>query len=180
MDFPKYLLQNGRITYPSNLIFSFNFMFMRCPKIDWEEGDEYPDFSKIRSKQSFNWSAFSIPLWARFTDKMEYRAGYGVIGYKVRTIRKANSVNPILENGLFNIKHQPIETNYSHCELFTTKELGRKEGRDLRMTFKHNCIRPILPSMNRSKIHIFYDYMMMYSHRSILKLGNFRNNLITY
>jgi hypothetical protein len=174
MNFPKCLLHKGRITYPSTLIFSFNFMFMRCPRSDWEEGDDYPEFSKIKPEQSFNWSVFSLPLWARFTDMMEYKDGYGVIGYKVKTIREPNKINQRFERNLLSLNHKPIENNYSHCELFTNKKLEKKDRRDLRMTFKHNCIRPILPSMDRSKIQLLYDYMRMYSHRAILKIGNFQ------
>ena len=145
MDFPNCLVHNGRKIYPSALILSFNFMFARCPMTDWVEGEDFPDFEKIKSNQSFNWSAFSIPIWARFTNLRVYKSDYGIIGYNVRTIRKTGTLNPKFENDTFKLEHKPIENNYSHCELVQLKAVAKKDKRELRMTFKHNCITPILP-----------------------------------
>ncbi len=170
MEFPKCLLHNDRKTYPPEFILSFNYMFARCPLCDWKEGEDYPDFARIRSSQSFNWSVFSIPEWTRFNDKKEYKANYGIIGYKVKTIRNTNLINAKFENGTFSLIHKPITNNYSHCELIQLKNVTPKDKREIRMTFKHNCIIPILPSTNRSIFQTFFDYLRMYLHRVPIKI----------
>ena len=167
MEHPECLLQKGRKVYSPHFILSFNYMFARCPRNDWESGEDYPNFGQIRSDQSFNWSVFSIPLWTRFTDAQEYRDGYGVIGYKVKTIRETHIINPVFENDTFNILHKPLLNNYSHCELAQLKEVTKKQKRDLRMTFKHKCIRPLYPLKDRSKTQLMFDYSRMYLHRFV-------------
>ncbi len=172
MDFPSSLLHKGRRLYSSQHILSFNYMFARCPPSDWDEGDEFPDFNRIKidQNQSFNWSAFSIPIWARFTDLQEYKNGYGVIGYKVGTIRKTNKINPRFDNHIFDLCHKPLTHNYSHCELTLLKPIEKRDRREIRMTFRHRCIRPLLPSKERSKVRQPIDYLRMYSHRIILNI----------
>lgn len=169
MKFPNSLLQKSRRTYPSNLILSFNYMFARCPNIDWQEGEEFPDFNAIKLDQSFNWSVFSTPSWARFNDNKEYREGYGVIGIKVDTIRNSGKFNPKFNSSLLNLIHDPLEYNYSHCVLIPPpKNLGKVERRELRMTFKHNCMPSILPLKQRSKVDMCFDYLRMFAHRFAL------------
>ncbi len=142
-------------------------MFARCSGTEWHAGEDYPDFAHIRSSQSFNWSVFSIPIWTRFTDTKEYRKGYGVIGYKVDTIRGTHLINHIFENNTFDLCHKPIENNYSHCELSQLKTVPQKLKREIRMTFKHNCIRSIYPLKDPTSTQIFLDFVRMYFHRSI-------------
>lgn len=146
-------------------------MFARCPGTEWHEGEDYPDFAYIRSRQSFNWSVFSIPIWTRFTDTKEYRKCYGVIGYKVDTIRGTHLINPIFENNTFDLCHKPIENNYSHCELSQLKTVPHKLKREIRMTFKHNCIRSIYPSKDPTRTQLFLDVVRMYFHRFNFKLN---------
>ncbi len=181
MKFPNSLLYKGRRIYPSNFILSFNYMFVRCPHSEWKEGDDFPDFNQIKLNHSFNWSVFSIPLWAKFNDKKEYRDNYGVIGYKVATIRNTHKINPRFDPKILDINHKPIEFNYSHCELFPNRIIEKKDKREIRMTFKHKCIRPIFPSSKRTRFYQVADFLRMYSHRFILRCYismMFRHNII--
>lgn len=180
MKFPKYLIHNGRQTYSSNLILSYNFMYARFPLAEWKEGDAFPDFARIRSAQSFNWSSFSIPEWTRFNDKKEYKSGYGVIGYSVKTIKKTNLINPKFDNNTFSLIHKPITFNYSHCELVQLKEVTKKNKREIRMTFKHKCIIPIPPGKNRSRLQTLLDYLKMYSHRLHIKFLSLKSKFSNF
>ena len=114
------------------------------PNIQWKPEADYPEFNQIKADQSFNWSAFSIPIWTRFNDKMEFLKDYGIIGIKVETIYRSSrkfiqNVNPILF-------HKLLETNYSHCEMNPEcVPKNKKKRREFRMMFKHNAIVYLKP-----------------------------------
>jgi hypothetical protein len=134
MVFPECLLQGTRKKLPENRISNINLMYARHkPGSEWKDGDEYPDFSKIKSDQSFNWSAYSIPFWVKFNPKREYLSDYGIIGYSVRIIRLCHQLAEGMENleGIYGLRHAPDLENYSHCELYQKKGCSfqkREEG----------------------------------------------------
>lgn len=170
MEFPKWLNWGDRKVFPKNKILLVHYMYARHkPGSDWKENDEYPDFSKIRSTQSFNWSAFSIPIWTRFNDKKEYYQDYGVIGYAVQTIRYPNQFDSKVPNGIFDIKHDPADSNYSHCELYESSDSSTKiEKRAYRMALVHKCSIELKPLSTKSNLQLFLDYVIMYWHRSLI------------
>jgi hypothetical protein len=173
MNFPKCLNWGGRKIFPEYKIISKHYMYARHkPGSDWKEEDEYPDFSKIRSTQSFNWSAFSIPIWTRFNDRKEYNADYGVIGYSVKTIRFTSKFDPQVADGIFEVKHKPDEFNYSHCELYEVSNLSNKtEKRAFRMALVHRCSKELRPYATKNTFDIWMDYIKMYWHRFLIFLS---------
>lgn len=166
MKFPRDLYKNNRRELSTSLILSPHYMYWRCsPTSDWTPDQPFPEFSRIKSDQSFNWSAFSTPDWARYNDKKEYRSNYGVIGCKVDSIKHTNLINERFEDNTFGLSHKPIEFNYSHCELYPKRNITPKDKREIRMTFKHNCKRPIMPNHDRKGISKIFDLILMYFHR---------------
>lgn len=99
-------------------IHSRNLMYARHPPKHWIKKENFPDVTKIRSTQSFYWSAFSIPYWARFNDKNEYKENNGVCAYSVYTIRNAHVFDKSLPENAYGLKHAPTQNRYSHCELY--------------------------------------------------------------
>ncbi len=172
MKFPKCLEQRNRKVIQEKFILFFNFMFARHkPYSQWLPDDEYPEFSQIRTDQSFNWSVFSTPIWTRFNNQKQYLRDYGVIGYKVRTIKCTSKYDNQFEDETLLLKHKPDKNNYSHCELYLNKEITRKQKRDLRYTLKNECIKSYKPLENPpSKRKIIYGYFVMYLHRLIFHI----------
>jgi hypothetical protein len=142
-------------------------MYARHPNTDWGTDQEFPLFEKISSNQSFNWSAYSIPTWARFTDQQEFRYNYGVAGYYVKTIREAHKLKQdVLENS-YGLKHDPNSNNYSHCVLYPDEipKNNKKLKRAYRATLKHKIKRSIYPNTDRKTILRYFDYFGMFIHR---------------
>lgn len=171
MKFPKQLIKKGRNIIPNNKIKSRNLMFARHkPGYDWNNKEGFPDFSKIKVDQSFNWSAYSIPIWARFNDKKEYKADYGIVGYSVGVIREPR----IFEGYKIKVKpevfHVPLEFNYSHCQLDNLNNLPKDIRRNIRYSFRNKCVISILPNQEISKLAILKDLIKMYYHRLLSSL----------
>jgi hypothetical protein len=168
MQFPKCLIKNNRKDLPENKIKNKHYLFARHkPGREWLIGDEYPDFTKIKSDQSFNWSAFSIPIWVRFNDQMTYLDGYGVVGYSVFTIRKAHKINTGLPENMYGVKHNSLVFNYSHCTLYPINASNQTK-RDFRMSLKHKCQKKIYPNSNRPWFKNTFDRLIMFYHRILL------------
>jgi len=178
MNFPTQLLRCGRNQLPSKRILLFHYAFARHkPSHDWKEEDGLPDFSKIKIDQSFNWSQFSIPIWTRFNAAMEYQEEYAVVGYRVSTIRQTNKIQKQnrysqfeFEDLTLDIKHEPIDTNYSHCELVSVIDLDKTKRREIRMTLKHNSNVCLKPHEKRNLIHLQFDYFKMRILQYVSKL----------
>jgi len=172
MRFPRCLETKGRTPYPEHKINLKNYMYARHkPGYDWNPDEEFPDFSKISSYQSFNWSAFSIPVWVRFNDQKEYKKDYGVIGYSVNTIRNIHIIDKTLPLNSYGIKHKPEEFNFSHSELYPLN-ITKKHKRIYRLNLKHKCQKKILPYSNVSRLRIFFDYFIMLKHRLLVFFSN--------
>jgi hypothetical protein len=168
MRFPNCLKQKGRPVLENKRIRLKNYMYARHkPNIDWIYGDPYPDFSRIRTQQSFNWSAFSIPVWTRFNDKKEFLSDYGVVGYCVRTITKTFEIDSKYENESYLLEHIPLEQNYSHCQMFKNKNFSNKQGRKIRLTFGHNAQVCLYPEEKYKQYKIWIDKIIMIYHRTL-------------
>jgi hypothetical protein len=154
MEYPSDLYQNGRIKLSRTDIHNSDYMYARHkPGYDWDEDQELPDFSKIKidpenpdKNQSFNWDKFSKPHWTRFNLGKKYLEEYAVIGFLTETIRNISKYVENLEPNLIDIEHEPIEINYSHCQLSCAERFRRKNNkkekrkirRAIRMAMKHN------------------------------------------
>lgn len=169
MHFPKQLYQNERKTYGEESIHSLNYMYARHkPHSEWKAGEEYPDFTKIKSDQSFNWSAFSLPVWARFNNQKVYLAEYGVLGYSVYTMRNAHLFDEKVPVTVFGINHKTDPNNYSHCELYEVNNCSKADKRAWRMTLKHRCHKPLLPFQKVTFPIIAFGFPIMWFHRSLI------------
>ena len=173
MQFPECLKRKGRKTLPEKKINNKNLMYARHkPGVQWKIGDEFPDFKQIRSDQSFNWSAFSIPVWARFNERQEFFYNYGVMGYSVHTIRNAHlykQENEQIPEKAFGITHKPLENNYSHCEIFPINAQTKIEKRSFRYYLvRINSKRKILPKQYVKKKKNFVEFFIMMGHRIIV------------
>lgn len=168
MKYPKSLLANNRKQYPENRIHHKNLMYARHkPGSQWKDLEDFPNFESIRSDQSVNWSAFSIPVWVRFNDAKEYKSDYGVAAYSVYSIRNAHLYNEHLKENSSTVKHMPDDNNYSHCQ-FHHKDLSKKGRRLFRMTLKHHCTPLIYPKTKYSKLNFLYDFLVMFRHRLLV------------
>jgi len=142
---------------------------------DWVEGEEYPDLSKIKHDQSFNWSAYSIPEWARFNDIPSYVGdNYGVIGYKVNTIRNINRYVDTSSAEPYKIKHESLEFNYSHCQFTESVKLSKSEKRAIRWAYKNACKIYYRPNETVNRKKILLGKFLMYLHRLTTKLSFFK------
>lgn len=178
MNFPTQLLRGNRKEKPQERILLFHYAFVRHkPGHDWKDEDELPDFTKIKIEdQSCYWDQYSIPIWARFNDVKEYKEDYAVVAYKVSTIRQTSKVLRIkkytkveFDDLTLNIRHLPIDTNYSHCEM-SSIVLNKTERREIRMTLKHNSKVYLKPNEKRNLILLQLDYYKMLSFRWISAL----------
>ena len=168
MKYPKYLLANNRKQYPEERIHQKNLMYARHkPGPQWEDQDDFPNFDSIRSDQSVNWSAFSIPVWVRFTNTKEYKSDYGVAAYSVFGVRNAHLYNKQLKENSSTVKHIPVDFNYSHCQ-FHHQNLSKKERRLFRITLKHHCKPLIYPKTRYRKINLFFGLFVMLKHRLLV------------
>lgn len=151
MEYPEALYCNGRKKLDKAEIFNSNYLYARHkPGYDWIEEEGLPDFSKIKidpktpsKNQSFNWDRFSEPHWVRFNPQKEYLKEYAVVGFLVETIRNLKQTNCELENDLVDVEHEPVNINYSHCQLVCLERLKKKKQnkkirRAIRMAMKHN------------------------------------------
>lgn len=160
MQYPKELLRNHRDKLDSSDILDSHYLYKRHkPGHDWDENLDLPDFSKIRiepdnqnENQSFNWEKFSEPHWVRFTPQGEYLLQYAVVGYLTETIRKADIYDQRVEKDLVDVEHDPIEENYSHCQIFCLDKLKqmqkaerKKQKRFIRLAMKHKALVSLKP-----------------------------------
>ncbi|RLD56920.1 MAG: hypothetical protein DRJ05_10530 [Bacteroidetes bacterium] len=171
MKFPKALLTGNRSAKPKHRINSKNYMYARhVPSHDWDMSEGYPDITKIKADQSFNWSAYSIPIWTRFNDVKKYREDTGIAGYSVKTIKNTNAINSKFKNNILELEHLPRENNYSHCQLSGLKTFTKPERLAIRVTFKHNWRIEVKPNVNINTRKLFLDILKMYIHRIYTKL----------
>ena len=171
MKFPSLLLQNGRKKKSSTCIKNWHYLYTRHkPSSDWNHEEGLPDFTKIKIDQSFNWCNYSIPLWTRFNDVQEYLEDYAVAGFSAGTIRCEHQKYDLFDSQVVDVQHEPIETNYSHCELHPVRKLSKTERRALRASLRHHCVVPLFPGEKRGRIIIAFDIIVMYFRRVISML----------
>lgn len=164
MIFPNQLKPEHIKFLRNRKISIYHIMYWRCkPGSVWQQNSEVPDFLQIRSDQSFNWSAYSIPLWARFNDKMEFLKDYGIVGFRVSSIVS----RPKLfrqKRKAFKINHQPLPTNFSHCEL-DSNGLTTIEKRNARYFLGNCAIVYLKPDSQPSSCLQKFWKVKMYAHR---------------
>lgn len=172
MQFPRTLNANGRKKLNEKKILSFHYMYARHKAVtDWKEGDEFPDYNKIKVNQSFNWSAFSYPVWARFIPGKKYMSNYGIMRYKVHTIKNIHKHSKILPEKSFDIKHEPEDENYSHCELnpiniqIEHKTKDRKNRREFRYILSRYWDKKLNPFEEPSQSEIRKYFITLLFHR---------------
>jgi hypothetical protein len=154
-----------------------NNMYARHkPDVQWKEGDDFPDFNQIRAYQSFNWSAFSLPLWVRFNDEKEYLKDYGIVSFSVRTILLNSTQNSLQTKNPYNLVHQKIPNNYSHCELIETTKLDKAKKRELRLSLKHNAKVICMPKAQLVKSNSIIEHVKMLGHCLITIIPYFKGN----
>jgi len=170
MRFPGWLRCQNCKPFPEDKIHFKNLMYARHAPNHWEKRRKFPDVTQIRSDQSFNWSAFSIPVWTRFNNKKEYKENHGVCGYSVYTIRNAHLFNNNLPKNAYGVKHTPIETNFSHCELYSIN-VGRRNQK-LKNAYRHalkvNAKPKIYPYQRVSKFTNCIEFFKMLKHQILV------------
>ena len=172
MQFPKTLEKKGRKKLSEKVILPFHYLYSRHKSIsEWKEGEEFPDFNQIKVDQSFNWSAFSYPVWVRFNPEKEYMKNYGIMSYKVRTFRNLHKFSQILPEKSFGIKHEPEKNNYSHCELYAIniqvdhKRRDRKNRREFRHILSRHWNKKLNPLEEPNTKDIFNYFIILILHK---------------
>ncbi len=166
MRFPKHLYSNGKENSPldSSKIKFYQYLYMRVHHSHWDDKDEFPGLNVIKTDQSLNWGAFSIPIWARFDDNKNYKIDNGVIGVKVKAIisnYRSNHNNTDANYPL--ILHKPLQNNYSHCELNNyLKDISKSKKRDYRFNIKNNCKIFCKPNEIKMNSNSIKEHIVMY------------------
>lgn len=156
MEYPEVLYQNGREKVDKDAILESHYLYARHkPGYDWNEAEGLPDYNKIKinpdspeKNQSFNWEQYSEPHWVRFKSEKIYLKDYAVVGYLAGTLKhieKNIDDEKSALSDLINVEHEPIEINYSHCQISCTDKFKKittnKKSikRALRMAIRHQA-----------------------------------------
>ncbi|NQU68148.1 MAG: hypothetical protein HQ510_09415 [Candidatus Marinimicrobia bacterium] len=177
MKYPTALLVRGRCQFPKNKIRHFNYMYARQkPSTDWNENDGLPDFTRIKTNQSYNWCIFSIPIWTRFDDKKTYLSDYAVTAFSVETIRESYKYGLETQSQVLEVKHKPMDQNYSHCEMNPLGNLNKTQRREIRMSLRHKCYVSLRPNETQNKVGRIVALFKMYAMRIITLHIRFKNS----
>lgn len=156
MEYPEELYQDGRDRLDKSAILNPHYLYARHkPGYDWDEIEGLPDYTKIKidpeipeKNQSLNWDQYSEPHWVRFNPEKVYLKEYAVVGFLTETIRHIEGCDENSEldlSNLIDVEHDPIEINYSHCQIsctdkfrnVPTKKEKKSRKRALRMAMRH-------------------------------------------
>lgn len=156
MEYPQELYANGREKCPNTDIKDDHYLYMRhLPGHSWKEEEGIPDYNTIKldfnnreNNQSCNWNIFSEPHWVRFDINKNYKIENAVVGYLVYNLRNLDLYNTEVPGDIIDAEHDPIDQNYSHCQLLCLRSFTKKEKRALRMEFKHAAKVLLLPGSN--------------------------------
>lgn len=180
MIFPKSLGKNERDRIEENLIPNCNLIFMRHkPGSVWKDKADFPEYSQISSDQSFNWGAFSIPLWVRFNDRGKYLEEYGVTGVTIKAVRESHKYNGNLPPNLYGLHHVPVKLNYSHSELYKInidnfqKRVIKEYKQEFRYHLKQRNKLKIFPNEEINYLRLRWHYLLMYRDRITFFLKRF-------
>ena len=113
-----------------------------------------------------------MPHWVKINNHKIYLSKYGVASYSAETLRNAHLYS-IIEKNLFGVRHEPIEVNFSHCEMYITDEShkpNKAERRAIRMALKHNCKVVIYPDREINIWRRVLYFLIMLYHRALLKI----------
>ena len=156
MEYPDALYQSGRKRLDKSAILDRDYLYARHkPGYDWDEKEGLPDYTKIKidpdhkgKNQSLNWDRYSKPHWVRFNPDKIYQKEYAVVGFlaeSIRHIEKCENNSKLDLSDMIDVEHDPIEINYSHCQISCSEKFrkipARKEKktikRALRMAMRH-------------------------------------------
>lgn len=164
MNFPRSLRKNISKTYDARFFLPWQSVYIRHkPGDGWDIQNSLPDYSRIKidKRQSCNWSIFSIPVWARFDDNVEYKRNYAVIRYSIKDISaRYNLVSDIAESLIY-VVHQPLDSNCSHCELVLLRKLTPSERRQLRILITQNCTVCLIPEAEPTQFQMICQRLNM-------------------
>lgn len=157
MEYPQELYSNGRSKCKNEEIKNEHFLYMRhLPGHSWKTEEGIPDYNTIKldysnrdANQSCNWDKYSEPHWVRFDIEKNYRIDNAVVGYLVNIIRNLNSFKPEVPADIVDVEHDPIDQNYSHCQLLCLRKFSKSEKRALRMEFRHGAKVYLLPNSDK-------------------------------
>jgi len=168
-------MKNGREKLSENKILSFHCLYSRHKAYSqWEKDVDYPDFNQIQIDQSFNWSAFSYPVWTRFNPEKEYMPNYGIMSYKVFTIKNLHKYSELIPKNSIGIEHAPEEYNYSHCQLYPINsdfekcKINREKRRELRHILSRRWVKKLEPYEEPNKIEFLRYFSVYIVHRASL------------
>lgn len=171
MRFPHLLRCTKCKPFPKEKIHPKNLVYSRhAPDSVWKRGEKFPDINQIKENQSFNWSAFSIPQWVRFNPEKVYQKEQGVCAFPVYAIRKAHLCADELPEDIFEIKHDPIKINYSHCQIYPKYPGKRAYKMALRHSLKINAKPKIPPGEEQSWWIVGLEFFNMLKHRILVLL----------
>ena len=88
-------------------------------------------------KQSVNRSKFSIPEWVLFDEEGRYD-GFGVLAYTPANLPKNLSTGDGTKTFLFFPKHDPLEDNYSHSEIWHSPNPPHKPNDTIKRQFRNH------------------------------------------
>jgi len=150
--------------HPKNLVYS-----RHAPDSVWKRGEKFPDINQIKEDQSFNWSAFSIPQWVRFNPQKIYQKDQGVCSFPVFAIKKAYQYNEQLPDDIFELEHDPLEYNYSHCQIHPNIQENKRSAKmALRYSLKIHAKPKIEPDDEQSWWFVLFEYINMIKHRILV------------
>lgn len=169
MRFPYLLKCRKCKPLPEKKINEKNLMYSRhAPDSEWKRGEEFPDTNQIKMNQSFNWSAFSIPVWVKFDPEKEFKRDHGVCAFPVYAIRKAHLYSPELPENFIGVEHDPKEYNFSHCQLYSENKPKRAIRMAFRLALKKNATPKIQPYTKVTFGSILVEFFRMIKHRLIV------------
>lgn len=169
MRFPFLLKRYGRRKFDERFIDAESHAYTRHkPGHDWKEGDDFPDFSKIKVDQSMNWSAFSLAIWTRFDGKGDYLKDYGVVSYRIDAIKNSVKYCDQFDRNPYKIIHCPENINYSHCQLEYCGE-GNQANKTIRQLYRNmlseNCRVEQVISHTTGDAQSWKKYLSMFVHQ---------------
>lgn len=174
---PKDLLRQGRVAKEDSSFKNHDRLYARHkPGVGWDEKEGLPDFTQIKMTQSLNWCLYSLPHWCRFNDAGEYLNNYAVVSYshaEITNISEQSEEKRLSGNiKALKIIHDPIELNYSHCELRVMSDLGsinKTDRRAIRAKFKHASSVELKPFERPNRFINAMEFIKMKTGRLLRK-----------
>jgi hypothetical protein len=120
-------------------------LFLRYTSLHFVQGELLPAGIRSQLKQSVNRGCFSEPDDVLFSETGEYD-GLGVVEFKVSDI-PARVEQPHGPSFMFYMRHEPMDENYSHSEIWSDHEARtggfRAPSRTVSLSFRILLCRSI-------------------------------------